>query len=277
MILSKESKIRVVSALAEASSIRSIERMTGIHRDTVMRLGTHTGEACARLLDTRMRNITSKRIQVDELWGFVKKKEHRLSERDNRYRMGDQFTFVAIDADTKLVVAYMVGKRTVQTAYYFIKDLSERLTGRVQLTSDGWSGYVRPIEDMFGALADYAQLVKLYGQSTSSSDDRDWYKPVQVLAAVPTPMNGRPDPRYISTSYVERQNLTMRTHIKRLTRLTCAFSKKLRNLKAAIALHFAYYNFVKIHGTLRTTPALAAGLTERLWTLEEMLGAVGII
>lgn len=277
MILSKESKIRVVSALAEASSIRSIERMTGIHRDTVMRLGTHTGEACARLLDARMRNITSKRIQVDELWGFVKKKEHRLSERDNRYRMGDQYTFVALDADTKLVVAYMVGKRTAQTAYYFIKDLSERLTGRVQLTSDGWTPYVRPIEDIFGAGVDYAQLVKLYGQQASRSDDRDWYKPVQVLAAIPTPVNGRPDPRYISTSFVERQNLTIRTHVKRLTRLTCAFSKKLRNLKAAIALHFAYYNFVKIHGTLRTTPAMAAGVTGRLWTLEEMLGAVGII
>ncbi len=277
MILSKESKIRVVFALAEANSIRSIERMTGIHRDTVMRLGTQTGEACARLLDTKMRNITAKRIQVDELWGFVKKKEHRLSERDNRYRMGDQYTFVALDADTKLVVAYMVGKRTAQTAYYFIKDLSERLTGRVQLTSDGWTPYVRPIEDIFGAGVDYAQLVKLYGQPTSSSDDRDWYKPVQVLAAIPTPVNGRPDPRYISTSFVERQNLTIRTHVKRLTRLTCAFSKKLRNLKAAIALHFAYYNFVKIHGTLRTTPAMAAGVTGRLWTLEEMLGAVGII
>ena len=275
-ILAPERKVAAIGALVEGNSIRSIERMTGIHRDTIMRLTLSVGEGCARLLDEKIRRVPSQRVQVDEIWTFVFKKQARLNGNgDNHAEMGDQYVFVGMDADTKLVISHLVGKRDAATAFYFIRDLKDRLVNRVQLTTDGFKPYLNAVEDAFGADVDYAQLVKLYGQPKESSGSRDWYSPVRVMAAIPMAITGEPKPRWISTSYIERQNLTIRMQLRRFTRLTNGFSKKLENLKAAIALHFAHYNFVRIHQSLRVTPAMAAQLTDHLWSLEELLQAAG--
>lgn len=266
-------KIEVLKAHAEGASIRSIERMTGVHRDTIMRLILSIGEACSRFLDNTVRQVKAHRIQVDEIWTYVFKKEARIGEDGRRSGYGDQYVFIALDADTKLVISHLVGKRDAATAFYLIQDLRDRLVYRVQLTTDGFRPYLAAIEDNFGADIDYAMLVKLYGTASKTSEGPDWYGPAKVMAASPTPITGRPNPRYISTSYVERQNLTVRMHLRRFTRLTNGFSKKLANLRAAVALHFAYYNFVRIHGTLRVTPAMAAQLTDHLWDMPELLHA----
>lgn len=268
--LSVDERIRVIAAIVEGSSFRSIERMTGIHRDTIMRLMVRTGEGCSRLLDQHVKNVAAKRIQADEIWTYVFKKQARLNTEDHP-SMGDQYVFVAMDADTKLVISHLVGKRDGNSAYHFIRDLKERVVGRPQITTDGFRPYIAAIEDNFGADVDYAQLVKLYGQPQGRSDSRDWYEPVRVLAAIPMRVAGRPDMKYVSTSYVERQNLTIRMQLRRFTRLTNAFSKKVENLKAAIALHFAHYNFCRVHQTLKVTPAMESGLTDHVWTLEELL------
>lgn len=265
--LNRAEQTAVISALIEGNSIRSIERMTHIHRDTIMRLTLKVGAGCARLLDSKLRNIKANRIQVDEIWTYVFKKQARLMS-DSRV-MGDQYVFIGMDADTKLVISHLVGKRNHETTYYFCRDLSQRLTARPQITTDGFAPYIRAIEDNFGADVDYAQLVKLYG--APSTQGRDWYRPVTVIAAVPREITGNPDPRHISTSYIERQNLTMRMQMRRFTRLTNAFSKKLENLKAAISLHFAHYNFVRVHQTLRCTPAMEGGITNHIWSLDELL------
>lgn len=199
-------------------------------------------------------------------------KQARLNGNHNHADMGDQYVFVGMDADSKLVISYLVGKRDPTSAFYFMADLKERLANRVQLTTDGFRPYLPAVEDVFGADVDYAQLVKLYGQAKSHSDDREWYSPVRVMAAVPMRIGGRPDPRWISTSFVERQNLTIRMGVRRFTRLTNAFSKKLTNLKAAVVLHFAHYNFCRIHRSLRITPAMAVGISDHVWDLEELLG-----
>lgn len=241
--------------------------MTGIHRDTIMRLTLRIGEGCARLLDSKLRNIRAKRVQVDEIWTYVFKKQARL--RSDSREMGDQYVFIGMDADTKLVISHLVGKRNHETTFCFIRDLKDRLALRPQITTDGFAPYIPSIEDHFGADVDYAQLIKLYG-ATDIDQARDWYRPVKVLAAVPRPISGDPDEQFISTSYIERQNLTMRMQMRRFTRLTNAFSKKLANLKAAISLHFAHYNFVRIHQTLRCTPAMASGVTNHLWSMNHL-------
>jgi len=245
--------------------------MTGVHRDTIMRLGVNVGRACAKLLSERVRHVRAQRVQVDEIWTFVFVKQARLNGHHNHAEMGDQYVFVGMDSDTKLVISHLVGKRDAATAHYFMQDLKERLANRVQLTTDGFRPYINAVEDAFGVDVDYAQLVKLYGQPKASSDSRDWYEPVRVMATIPMAVMGAPKPSAISTSYIERQNLTIRMQIRRFTRLTNGFSKKLENLKAAIALHFAYYNFARIHQTLRVTPAMAAGITDHIWELEELL------
>jgi IS1 family transposase len=270
--LAQDEKLAVIGALVEGNSIRSIERMTGIHRDTIMRLLVSVGQGCASLLDGRVRNVHAQRVQVDEIWTFVFKKQARLNGDDTGHpEMGDQYVFVGMDADTKLVISHLVGKRDAATAFDFIRDLKERLANRVQLTTDGFKPYINAVEDAFGADVDYAQLVKLYGQPKENSESRDWYSPVRVMAAIPMGVTGQPKPRWISTSYIERQNLTIRMQLRRFTRLTNGFSKRLENLKAAIALHFAHYNFVRIHQNLRVTPAMAAGICERVWELGELL------
>jgi IS1 family transposase len=274
-VLAADKKITIVSALVEGASIRSIERMTGVHRDTIMRLGLNVGNACARFLDARIKNVSARKVQVDEIWTYVFKKQARISIDESAAGIGDQYVFVGIDADTKLVISHLVGKRDGASAYHLMHDLKDRLVTRVQLTTDGFKPYIMAVDDTFGTEVDYAQLIKIYGQPRpSAASERNWYEPVRVIGTIPLGIMGRPRPMAVSTSYIERQNLTMRMQMRRLTRLTNAFSKKLDNLKAAIALHFAWYNFVRVHQTLRTTPAMAANLTDHLWTMQELLSAL---
>lgn len=263
-VLKTEKKLAVISALVEGNSIRSIERMTDIHRDTIMRLLVSVGDKCTEMLDSHLKGFHSKLIEVDEIWTFCGKKERRLTNEEKlNLELGDQYVFVALDAETKLVPSYLVGKRDGETALRFMTDLQERLqgNGRIQLTSDGFKAYIQAVEETFGADVNYAQLVKLY---SAENPGPGRYSPPKVSEVISTVVNGNPNPSLIFTSYVERQNLTMRMAIRRFTRLTNAFSKKLANLKAALALHFTHYNFVRIHKTLRVTPAMAAGVTGKL-------------
>ena len=265
----------IISNLVEGSSIRSIERITGVHRDTIMRLGTNVGQQCARFLDSRIKNVRASKVQCDEIWTYVFKKQARISVDESAAGIGDQYVFVALDADTKLVINHYVGKRDATSAYYFMRDLKDRLASRVQLTTDGFPAYRTAVEDCFGSEVDFAQLIKVYGQpKPSAASGRSWYEPVQVMGAIPARVTGFPRAMHISTSYIERQNLTMRMQMRRFTRLTNAYSKKLENLKGAIALHFAHYNFVRVHQTLRTTPAMASQLTDHLWSFEELINEV---
>jgi IS1 family transposase len=266
--LSTEQKVKVISALVEGNSIRSVERMTGIHRDTIMRLVVRTGDNCARILDERMRGIRSQFIQVDEIWTFVRIKEKRLTGEHDPMTMGDQYVFIAMDAETKLVPSFVIGKRSATNAYLLMRDLSERLVTRVQLTTDGFRPYINAVDDTFGTNVDYAMLVKTYGDA---DPDERRYSPTKIVQAIPIPIMGDPQPWSISTSHIERQNLTVRMQLRRFTRLTNAFSKKLENLKAACALHFAHYNFCRVHQTLRVTPAMAAGVTSEVRRLNQLL------
>lgn len=265
--LSIERRSQIIGALVEGNSIRSVERMTNTHRDTIMRLGFEVGKGCHRLMHEKMRNLQCERLQVDEIWAYVRKKQSQLKPGES-IRAGDFWTFVAIDPDTKLVPSYFVGKRTGENAYRFMLDLSERLTNRVQLSTDGLQSYIHAVEDSFGADVDYGQVVKFYDAEPIGPGR---YSPPKVTGQEKTVIAGSPDLRHISTSLVERQNLTMRMQMRRFTRLTNGFSKKLDNLKAAVALHFAHYNFVRLHKSLRVTPAMAAGVSDRLWSLQEFV------
>jgi IS1 family transposase len=271
-ILAKDKQIAVISALAEGSSIRSIERMTGIHRDTIMRLGVKIGQGCATLLDSRMRDLSCKLLQFDEIWGFIGKKQRHVQDGDSA-DYGDVWTFCAIDAETKLVPTFRCGKRDLVTAKAFVGDVAARLKNRVQISSDGLRAYVDSVEQVFGADVDYAQIIKTYIADGSQSPERK-YSPPRIGSVETYIMMGNPDRDLISTSYVERLNATTRLHMRRLTRLTLAFSKKLENFEAAVALHFAYYNFVKIHKTIRCTPAMASGVEKSLWSVGDLLDAV---
>lgn len=269
-ILSEKRQEAAVAALVEGSSIRSIERMTGIHRDTIMRLMVRVGQTCESLLDKTMRNLSCKNLQVDEIWCYVGKKQRHLKEGDNTDLLGDQWVFVALDADSKLIPAYKVGKRDLITAKSFLNDLSARVDNKVQLSSDSLKAYVEAVENSFGANVDYAQVVKTYDAEPSGAGR---YSPPHVISAARMIISGFPDLKNVSTSYVERQNLTIRMQMRRFTRLTNAFSKKLENLKAAVALHFAHYNFVRIHSSLRVTPAMEAGVTNSLWTIRDLINS----
>lgn len=271
-VLNKEKQISVIGSLAEGASIRSIERMTGVHGDTIGRLAVRVGNACEKTLDEKMRNLSCAKIQCDEICGFIGKKQANLKPGDARKGFGDVWTFIAIDAETRLVPAYRVGKRDAYNANRFIDDLAGRLNDRVQISTDALSAYIDAIERGFGSGADYGQIVKTY---TSSELDARRYSPPNILQVRRMVISGMPDPAAISTSYVERQNLTMRMHMRRLTRLTNAFSKKLDNFKAAVALHFAYYNFVRVHKSLRMTPAMAAGVTDSIWSVDDLVDSAG--
>lgn len=268
-ILKKEKQVAVIGALAEGTAIRSIERQTGIHRDTIMRLGVRVGNACEKMMQEKLRDLDCHRLQLDEIWGFIGKKKKHASPEDEAMGLGDVWTFVAIDSDTKLVPCFKVGKRNSATANAFITDLAARMKNRVQISSDSLTAYVDAIERGFGHDVDYGQIVKAYSSTDGTPQGR--YSPPHVVGVSKTIIVGNPSSADISTSYVERQNLTMRMHCRRLTRLTNAFSKKPENFKAAIALHFMYYNFVKIHGSLRTTPAMAAGVVSSLWTVSDLV------
>ena len=258
-----------IAALVEGSSIRSVERMTGIHRDTIMRLMLRVGKSCERLLDEKLRGLSCRYIELDEIWCFVGKKQRHLKKTDNKAELGDQWVFVAIDAESKLIPSYKIGKRNLATAYDFLADLSDRLANRVQLSSDSMAAYVEAVELSFGAGVDYGQVVKTY-EADAIGPGR--YSPPKVIAADRFIISGRPQVERISTSYVERNNLTMRMQMRRFTRLTNAFSKKLENLKAAVALHFAHYNFCRIHSTLRVTPAMEAGIANSPWGVGDLAG-----
>ncbi len=267
-ILRREKQEMAIAALVEGVSIRSVERMTGIHRDTIMRLGYRVGQGCANLMDSYMKNLKCQTIQVDEIWCFVGKKQRHLKDTDNFKEVGDQWVFVALDADSKLIPSYLVGKRTIDNVYAFIADLSNRVDNRFQLSSDGLKAYIDAVEQSFGKDIDYGQVVKTYEAEPMGAGR---YSPPHVISAERKVIVGNPKTSKISTSYIERQNLTMRMQIRRFTRLTNAFSKKLENLKAAVALHFAHYNFVRVHKTLRVTPAMEAGITNRIWSISDLL------
>lgn len=270
--LSMGKKMAVINALVEGNSIRSTERMTGANRNTIMSLLLRVGEKCAQILDEKIRRVPAKRVEVDEIWTYVFKKERMLTEEDDWAERGDQYVFVAIEAESKLVISHSIGKRDMRTAMVLIDDLQSRLTSRVQLTTDGFKAYPPVVESVFGADVDYAQLVKVYGTKRGDGEGPAWYGPAEVIEVIPTTITGEPKLSLISTSYIERQNLTMRMMMRRFTRLTNAFSKKLANLRAAVALYFAHYNFVRVHQTLRVTPAMEAGITDHIWTLPELLG-----
>ena len=259
----------VIRALVEGSSIRSTERMTDVHRDTIMRLMLRVGETCEDVLDAMMRGLRCQRIEVDEIWCYVGKKQRHIAPADDLDRVGDFWTFVAIDAESKLVPTYRVGKRDGANAFHFIKDLASRLENRIQLSSDGLRAYVDAVEAGFGADVDYAQIVKAY-EAEPTGPGR--YSPPKVTWTNKTILQGKPDWEKISTAYVERQNLTMRMAMRRFTRLTNGFSKKVENLKAAVALHFFHYNLVQPHRTLNgLIPAEAAGLQRRRWSIAELV------
>jgi IS1 family transposase len=269
--LSKEKQTAVVSMLCEGNSIRSVERMTGIHRDTIMRLGVRVGEGCAQVLDEKMRGLECRRIEVDEIWGFIGKKQKNASPEDRRAGMGDVWTFLSIDAESKLMPSFVVGQRGNYHTRAFMDDLAARLKNRIQLSSDAMASYPDAVDRAFGSEVDYGMIVKQY--ASPSGDEQRRYSPPEVVAVRKGPMQGAPNIDLISTSYIERANLTTRTHCKRLARLTLAFSKKLENFKAAIALHLAYYNLVKFHSTVRCTPAMAAGVEGSAWSVSDLVDA----
>jgi len=270
--LQTEKKVTVVSMLAEGSSIRSIERVTGINRNTIMSLGVRIGTACAKIMDTKMRGLASKQIEVDEIWGFIGAKR-KNAERVGAY--GDVWTFIAIDADTKVIPSFVVGKRDIYHARCFMDDLASRVTHRVQISSDALKAYEGAVESGFGANVDYGQIVKTYSVVNLNKEAASRYSPAEVVSTEKTIVTGMPDVSRICTSHVESQNLTLRMHCRRLTRLTNAFSKKFENFQAAVALNFAYYNFCKIHGSLRMTPAMAAGVEKSIWTVADLVQACG--
>ena len=267
--LSPERRAAVIRCLVEGNSIRATVRMTGAAKNTVAKLLVDLGNACAQYQYRALRGVTSKRVQCDEIWSFIGCKEKNIpTTRRGEQGVGDIWTWTALDADSKLIISWQVGERDAETACDFIDDLASRLANRVQLTTDGLKVYLNAVEDAFGADIDYAVLVKLYG-SDPSAEKR--YSPPVCIGTERTKVMGRPDPKHVSTSYVERQNLTMRMSMRRFTRLTNASSKKLENHAAAISLHFMHYNFCRVHQTLKTTPAVAAGVADHIWSVEEIV------
>lgn len=268
--LSSEKRAAVVAALVEGNSIRSTCRMTGVAKNTVAKLLTDLGVVCSVYQDHAMRDLTCKRLQCDEIWSFVGAKAKHVKPERREEGWGDVWTWVALDSDTKLVPSYRIGTRDLTEATAFMSDLAGRLRHRVQLTTDGHRAYLHAVKGAFGGEIDYAQLVKIYGNDRSNKPERR-YSPAICIDAIPNRVSGDPDPEHISTSHVERLNLTMRMSMRRYTRLTNAFSKKVENHAAAVSLHFMHYNFCRVHQTLKTTPAVAAGVTDHVWKLHEII------
>jgi IS1 family transposase len=267
--LSRDKRVAVLSALTEGTSIRATCRMCGVSKLTVLRLLADVGQLCADFHDLTVRGLTCRRVQADEIWSFVGCKEKRKVRGGSG--AGDCWTWVAIDADTKLAVSYLVGLRDSGYATEFMQDVHSRIVNRVQLTTDGHVAYFDAVEDAFGDGIDYAMLRKLYGNDLTLPIEQRRYSPPKCYSAVPTVVKGNPDMAHVSTSYIERQNLTIRMRNRRFTRLTNAFSKKWANHEHALALHFFVYNFVRPHQTLKTTPALAAKITDKAWTVADLV------
>jgi len=269
-VISMAKKIAVISALVEGCSVRSTSRMTGVSKGAILRLLMSVGKACQKYQDDTIRNVSAKRVQVDEIWSFVGAKAKNVTAKhfENGGYAGDVWTFTAIDADTKLVISWAVGARDAGCAADFLQDVAGRLSNRIQLTTDGHKMYLTAVPDAFGEAVDYAQLVKVFGDTT---EGQKRYSPAQCLGTKRVEVIGDPDADHISTSYVERQNLNMRMNMRRFTRLTNAFSKKLDNHIAMIALFHMHYNFGRVHQTLRVTPAMESGLSSHIWSIQEIV------
>jgi transposase-like protein/IS1 family transposase len=258
--------------LLEGMSIRSIQRVTGLHQETILNLLVFAGDRCRELMKNRIKGVAVKDVEADEMWGFVgMKKMTRLHKEVTDPLVGDAYTFVGIERNTKLVLAWHLGDRDVANTEAFTEKLHRATSGHFQLTTDGFAAYPGAVSYSLGTRVDYAQLIKVYGKNDHEGEQK--YSPPEVVDTVSKPLIGNPDPRRICTSIVERSNLSMRTSIRRLTRLTNAFSKKWKNLHAALSLYFAYYNFCRIHSSIRCTPAMESGITGHVWTLRELLGA----
>jgi IS1 family transposase len=264
-----DKKVAVLSALVEGCSVRSTVRLTGVSKGAVLRLLVAVGAACTEYHDRVVRNVTAKRVQVDEIWSFVGCKQKNVTEAKMEAGIcGDVWTFTAIEAQSKLILSWLAGRRDAGCATEFLRDVASRLANRVQLTTDGHKMYLTAVPDAFAEDIDYAQLVKIYG---SDPEGATRYSPAQCLGTKREPVIGSPDPEHISTSYIERQNLTMRMNMRRFTRLTNAFSKKLENHVAMLALFHMHYNFCRIHQTLRVTPAMEAGISQHAWSIQELV------
>jgi IS1 family transposase len=270
--LSHAKRVQILAMLCEGSSMRSISRVADVSINTVTKLLVDAGNAALAIHDETVRNVASKRIQCDEIWSFCHAKQKNVPTAEAAPEgAGDVWTWTAIDADSKLIVSYLVGDRSGDSAMYLMDDLRARLANRVQLTTDGHKAYLETVEGAFGADVDYAQLIKLYGPTVTAPGR---YSPAECIGAKKLRVEGNPDIDHVSTSYLERQNLTMRMSMRRFTRLTNGFSKKLENHVHALALYFVHYNFCRIHKTLRMSPAMAAGVTERLWSLDDVIARI---
>jgi IS1 family transposase len=269
--LTMEQKTRVVAALVEGNSIRSTVRMTGVAKNTVLKLVLDLADGCAAYHDQNVRNIRVRRLQRDEIWQYVGAKAKNVRPEKKAIGWGDVWTWTAIDADTKLCVSYLVGGRDLGWAKEFMEDCASRIRNRVQITTDGHKAYLEAVENAFGADIDYAQLQKIYG---ASNENETRYSPARCIGCDMKVVSGNPDPKHVSTSFVERQNLSMRMSTRRFTRLTNAFSKKVENHAASVAIWFMYYNFCRVHTTLRVTPAMESGISNHVWTIEELCALI---
>uniref|UniRef100_E6PRS8 IS1 transposase n=1 Tax=mine drainage metagenome TaxID=410659 RepID=E6PRS8_9ZZZZ len=268
-----EKRTQIINLLVEGMSMRAVSRVADVSINTVTKLLEDVGAACNDFQSRTMNNLPCKRIECDEIWAFCYAKEKNVAPEDKGVLgYGDVYTWTALCADTKLIASFMVGKRDADYAHDFMNDLAGRLANRVQLTTDGHKPYLQAVEDAFGAAIDYAMLVKHYG--AGSMTDQRRYSPSEFISAEVRPIVGDPDKAKVSTSYVERQNLTMRMSMRRFTRLTNGFSKKIENLEHAVSLHFMHYNFARIHKSLRVTPAMAAGISDHVWSIAEICDLV---
>ncbi len=273
--LSTEKRAQIIHCLVEGNSIRATSRLTNVAINSVIKLFLDAGQACSAYQDRVMVNLPCKRIQCDEIWSFVGCKEKNATVDQKAKGWGDAWTWTALCPDTKLVPCWMIGPRDASTAYHFMHDLKPRLSKRVQLTTDGLKAYLQATEDAFGADVDFAQLVKIYGNSGGPGQPAEVrYSPAQCVGARKAVITGNPDFKHVSTSQTERQNLSMRMGMRRFTRLTNAFSKKLENLEANVALYFMHYNFCRIHTSLRVTPAMEAGISDHVWSLKEIVALI---
>jgi IS1 family transposase len=270
-VLSTAKRVQIVSALIEGMGVRATARMVDVSKDTVAKLSLELGEACIRFMDETLVNLPCKRLQVDEMWGFCYAKAKNVpADKKGVFGFGDVWAFTGVCADTKIIPTFLVGSRDLGCATEFMQDLAGRLANRVQLTSDGHKMYLSAVEEAFGGDVDFAQLHKIYGNEPTGPETR--YSPAECIGCEKKRVVGDPDPKHISTSYVERHNLTLRMGMRRYTRLTNAHSKKLRNHTAALGLFLCYYNFCKIHMSLRVTPCMAAGVTSRVWEIADLIG-----
>lgn len=272
--LSAAQKVQVVAGLVEGNSIASVSRMTGVTKKAILRLLEQLGCACAEYHNRTIRNLKVNRVEVDEIWQFCYAKEKNVpADKKGKFGYGDVWTTTGIDAQTKLIISYLVARRDARSAQKFMDDLRSRIVNHIQMTTDGHKVYVNAVENAFGGDVDYAMLIKIYG-APLQEDASTRYSPATCIDCQTAVISGNPDPDYISTSYVERQNLTMRMGMRRFTRLTNGFSKKVENHGHAVALHFMHYNFCRVHKTLRVTPAMEAGIADHVWSIAELIALV---